>query len=879
LANLKLLWIVATILLFSVWGPGIQAPTTLPSQTPPATTTASASPASQSLPGPPCLPPTQADVSTAQSQPAGQNVSIPGHIVPSVRSGQALRKATVPNSTILQLELVFALRNEASFIQCLASLSDPTSPNYQHFLNATTLEPYVPTPGQKQSMVAFLERAGFTVSYAPSPIVLKLTGTVNAISRTFRTRLGLYQQGSGSFYSPDTEPKLPQNFAALTNAITGLDNFSSIRPAESPCTGPYCPQGVQIGYGLSNLFSAGYNGAGQTVAIVNAPGDKNTQAAINNFTLEYGLSSVTLDIRYPDGTPSSWNPSWAAEAAMDVEAVHSVAPGAGIVLLYDTADPMNGIDYVANNHLATIVSNSWVYTCTYGFCSDTELPPTWVSSHDSRLAIDAGLGLTMLFASGDDGSKPDGSNLGTEFPASDPNVLAVGATNLVLSGCGTSTCAGYGSETGAVVSGGGYSGYFAEPSWQTSTIGSVSGRAIPDVSMFGYSPNFWVYSTTAKSCAGASGAGWFPCAGTSLSTPLWAGVLAVALQIRGGTPFGNIGPRLYQLGASSSYSNDFHDIVSGSNDYHGSPSYSATTGWDAVTGWGTPIANSLVLDISRVAMFHTSPTTFPGATSPGTVAACGGTFSDGQVSESCGSSFSATANLPSPATGWQFDHWTWTGGVTCGSSSANPATCSVSGGGSLTAVYGAQVSFMTNPSGSSAFISWGSCASSGYGNGQSIFSTSYGSVTACYVPQGYTFSSWTCSGGLACSGSNNPTTVTFTGPGTITLNLKTGSLSNPVSTSLTVSGSPSSPTHGTSFTVSGTLTANGIGVGGETVVLVFGWNSNIVTVTTLSDGSFSYIATAPASAGSYKIQAFFLGDFTGSPQYLPSTATATITVT
>jgi hypothetical protein len=430
-----------------------------------------------------------------------------------------------------------------------------------------------------------------------------------------------------------------------------------------------------------------------------------------------------------------------------------------------------------------------------------------------------------------------------------------------------------------VISGGGYSGYFAEPSWQTSTIGSVSGRAVPDVSMFGYAPNFWVYSTTANSCGGTSGADWFPCAGTSLSTPLWAGVLAVALQVRGGAPFGNIGPRLYQLAASSSYSNDFHDITSGSNNYHGSPSYSATTGWDAVTGWGTPIANNLVLDLSRVVVFHTNPTGFLSATSPGTITACAGTFSNGQASESCGSSFSATANLPSPATGWQFDHWTWTGGVTCGSSSDNPAACSFSGGGSLTAVYGAQVSFVTSPSSSSALISWGSCAGLGHANGESIYSTSYGSATACYVPNGYTFSSWTCSGGLACSGSNNPTTVTFTGPGTITLNLKTGSLSNPVSTSLTASASPSIPTQGATFTVSGTLTTNGVGVSGETIVLVFGWNSNIVTVTTAPDGSYIYSATAPASAGSYKVQAFFLGDYSGNPQYLPSTATATITVT
>jgi hypothetical protein len=68
-------------------------------------------------------------------------------------------------------------------------------------------------------------------------------------------------------------------------------------------------------------------------------------------------------------------------------------------------------------------------------------------------------------------------------------------------------------------------------------------------------------------------------------------------------------------------------------------------------------------------------------------------------------------------------------------------------------------------------------------------------------------------------------------------------------------------------------------LGGEQTVLVFGWNSNTFTVTTQSDGSFSYIATAPATVGSYKIQVFFLGDYGGSTKHLPSTATVTIAVT
>jgi hypothetical protein len=91
---------------------------------------------------------------------------------------------------------------------------------------------------------------------------------------------------------------------------------------------------------------------------------------------------------------------------------------------------------------------------------------------------------------------------------------------------------------------------------------------------------------------------------------------------------------------------------------------------------------------------------------------------------------------------------------------------------------------------------------------------------------------------------------------------------------------PSSAGKGTTFMGSGSLMANGAGVGGQTIVLVFGWSTQIVTATTESDGSYSYTATAPSSAGLYNVDVFFLGNYTsGCPEYLPSKATATITVT
>src|SRR5208337_779739 len=204
-------------------------------------------------------------------------------------------------------------------------------------------------------------------------------------------------------------------------------------------------------------------------------------------------------------------------------------------------------------------------------------------------------------------------------------------------------------------------------------------------------------------------------------------------------------------------------------------------------------------------IFQSTPSSFSGATTPGLISACGSKFANAQSTTSCGNSFVAIANLPTPSTGWQFNHWAWSGGVTCSSYSTNPTTCNASVGGSLTAVYAAQVTFLTNPA-SSALISWMSCSNPSLANGNLFYSTSYGasSVTACYVPYGYVFSSWSCTGGVICSSAANPTTVTIDGPGTITLNLQAQTTVSSLSTTQTASSA--SPTTTLQNSSSSTIT-------------------------------------------------------------------------
>ncbi len=269
-----------------------------------------------------------------------------------------------------------------------------------------------------------------------------------------------------------------------------------------------------------------------------------------------------------------------------------------------------------------------------------------------------------------------------------------------------------------------------------------------------------------------------------------------------------------------------------------------------------PLANAIT--------FNTNPT------GQGSITACGGTFANGQSSTGCGGSFSATANLPLPSSDWQFHHWEVSGGVSCNNLSSNPTSCTVSGSGSLKAVYAAKVTFVTTSNtGPVGSISWGSCANAGHPNGDTIFDYSLppefsNSITACAnVPSGYTFQSWSCGGGLACSGSSTSTMVTFTGPGSITATFQQITGGDLASTSLSVTFPASAVAVGSFFVVGGTLKGNwhelsGV-VSGKQVVVRGSWGASSSAMTR-NDGTFTVTLQAPGAIGTYSLTVQFAGD-------------------
>jgi subtilase family serine protease len=313
------------------------------------------------------------------------------------------------------------------------------------------------------------------------------------------------------------------------------------------------------------------NGAGQTIAIVVANHDPYLTQDLTTFDQQYSLPNITPVQLYQPGT--STDDGWAGEETLDVEYAHAVAPSARIVVVEaassDLGSMIHAIDTARYYPGVSVVSMSWG---TNEFSGQRGL--------DSHFTTPAGhVGVTFLSATGD-----SSAYAGTEWPSTSASVIAVGGTRLRVSASGS-----YLAEAGWYNSGGGFSSFVPAPSYQSSYQRSGV-RTVPDVSAVA-DPNTGVMVvTTNPSDAQQS---WWVVGGTSVATPIWAGIIAVADQGRNLAGLGSLDSRSQTLPAIYALpSSDFHDVTSG---YNG---YSARPGYDLVSGRGSPNGPELVHDLA-----------------------------------------------------------------------------------------------------------------------------------------------------------------------------------------------------------------------------------------------------------------------------------------
>jgi hypothetical protein len=342
------------------------------------------------------------------------------------------------------------------------------------------------------------------------------------------------------------------------------------------------PGQIRTAYGFDRITFPGNvpaDGAGETIAIVDAFDDPTAASDLTAFDLQFGLPDPTftkVGIN-AQGAPSTVSfpgpdPDWSVEIALDVEWAHAMAPGAGVLLVEANsnsyADLLTAVDFARNYPGVAAVSMSWGGS---EFSGET--------AFDSHFTTPAGHpGVTFFASTGDNGAP-------ALAPAVSSHVVAVGGTSLTLDSSG-----GWSGESAWGGGGGGISTYVTQPGYQdglTIYYADANGmRATPDVS-YDADP----YTGVAVLSTYGWG-GWLQVGGTSAAAPQWAALVTLADQGRAlvGEPaldgFTQTLPDLYSLPAG-----DFHDIVSGDNGYPAGP------GYDLATGLGSPIANLVVADL------------------------------------------------------------------------------------------------------------------------------------------------------------------------------------------------------------------------------------------------------------------------------------------
>jgi hypothetical protein len=349
-------------------------------------------------------------------------------------------------------------------------------------------------------------------------------------------------------------------------------------------TGSMTPSQIRTAYGLNPAITIGGvsgDGAGQTIAIVDAYQNTHITTDLATFDSNFGISappsfSVLNQSGGTDLSGVAADSGWALEIALDVEWAHAIAPAAKIVL-FEANDNSNGLYTAVSTARSyagvSVVSMSWGGS---EFLGETFFDSAYFTTPSGHS------GVTFVASTGDNGA-PGG------YPSFSPNVLAIGGTTVdIQDSSGT-----YNTETGWSGSGGGISSQESRPSYQNA-LQTNSSREVPDVSFDASdSSNVLVYD-----------AGWYDVWGTSLAAPCWAGLIAITDQFRANAGLAALNPSgnptqaqslLYSLAGSTSNFNPlgyYHDVTSGTST--GSPNYTAATGYDMVTGIGSPRANLLL---------------------------------------------------------------------------------------------------------------------------------------------------------------------------------------------------------------------------------------------------------------------------------------------
>jgi subtilase family serine protease len=594
------------------------------------------------------------------------------------------------------------MHNQAAYEKAVKDIYTPGSPSYHHWMTRAAMAKYAPSSQEVQTVKRELESHGLSIlSVGSDNLSIRARGTVSNLQEAFQTPIHEFERNGEIFHANLKKPQLTGEAADLVLGVTGLNDIKMRPHVAAASSSASVPLAKATATGLNNLFTnvcfkspisvtvqsksaslpteqyygnfydtgnlkcgwtppqvlrymglstSGLDGTGQTVVVITGPvSGTQLQSDLASFSQLIGLpapAASNFTILYPNGMPTAFQiqnaGNWPADATLDVEWVHGIAPKAKVVLLImptaDWNDFESAIQYTMDNSLGQIISSS------FGI-PELHWDSNTVLGSNQVLGKAASAGIAINFSSGDSGDAGTGASNagGANFPADSPYVTSVGGTTLGVptTKAGVTIFVGWGNNemsfvnptTGAVYdppqadgfiqgSGGGASIFFPKPSWQNALPGAY--RQQPDIAGPADPNTGGVVVFNGQVMV---------LGGTSWACPVFSAIWALADQ-QAGRALGQAAPTLAVIPKGSIY--DVIPITSPTNpagvafDSNGStyespnmlagpldntsqyysalmnfshqanaPQYgvisfgtdsslTVTTGWDNVTGWGVP---------------------------------------------------------------------------------------------------------------------------------------------------------------------------------------------------------------------------------------------------------------------------------------------------
>jgi subtilase family serine protease len=579
-------------------------------------------------------------------------------------------KGATPDSGKVTARVYLAGRNAKGLAAYAAAVSDPKSALYGHYLTAAQAQTrFGATKDQIAETIHWLSSSGLKVT-SSNEHYITVTGDVAAAEKAFGTQLHDYAKGGRTYHAPAATASAPASLNGAVLTVTGLDNAPKLSRHDDTLPGPGAAfvnsgpfssyfgsnvnttlpsaYGIQAPYAIKGYTgrqlraaygAGGYTGKGVTVAITDAYASPTIAADAAQYASLHG------DKPYKGGQlrqvlPKAYNSTedcdasgWYGEETLDVEAVHAVAPEAGIVYVGGAScnddDLLDALNKVVDKHLADIVSNSW------GDIEEHETPDI-AAAYDQVFQNGAVRGIGFYFSSGDSGDNVASSGTKqVDTPGNSPWATSVGGTSLAVGKGDTYAFeTGWGTEKGLLSAdgkswttpaytsgaGGGTSKLYGQPFYQRGIVpdslslangGTAKQRVEPDIAAVADPNTGFLVGQTQTFLDGSVKYGEYRIGGTSLAAPVIAAVQALTQQARGGLPIGFANPLIYSRYGTSAYhdvtdhpfgsqviSEVRVDFVNTENPDNGTTtslrllgrdaSLAATRGYDDVTGVGTP---------------------------------------------------------------------------------------------------------------------------------------------------------------------------------------------------------------------------------------------------------------------------------------------------